>query len=82
MKYKIELFSNWRSKAELHHPGVYRVPEDMSDETAQLAIKDGGAQKVERHEKFKKAEQVFPRKRGTQDNKKLDAAPENKSEVE
>lgn len=32
MRYKIELLENWRPKFEFWTPGIYRVPEDFSEE--------------------------------------------------
>lgn len=47
MKYAIELTQNFRPDSRtLLHPGVYRIPEDMTEERAELAI-NAGATKIE-----------------------------------
>lgn len=46
MKYKIELTANWRPKGQFYTPGPYRVPEDLSEDRAQEALKAGVAKKV------------------------------------
>ena len=40
--------NSWRPEpGVLYHFGLYRVPEDMSDELAQRAVAEGAAQEVE-----------------------------------
>lgn len=48
MKYKIELHKNWPfRRREVKNPGIYRVPEDMDEATAERAIREAGASKFE-----------------------------------
>lgn len=48
MDYKITLHSGWRPKPmTLIHPGIYRVPEDMSHEMAELALKTNRATRLD-----------------------------------
>lgn len=47
MKFRLELDQNWRpDRRRFFTPGAYRVPEDMSEADAELAIK-AGARRVE-----------------------------------
>ena len=48
MKYQIELLENWRPKFEFWTPGIYRVPEDFSEEKAAQMMREVKARKITR----------------------------------
>ena len=48
MKYQVELLENWRPKFEFWTPGIYRVPEDFSEEKAAQMMREVKARKVSR----------------------------------
>ncbi len=64
MKYQIKLLENWRPKFEFWTPGIYRVPEDFSEEKVALI-----------NVKFRKITKKAP----APENKLLEV-PENKAD--
>ncbi len=46
MKYQIKLDALWRHGRAHYHAGVYRVPEDLSEDVAQAAMRAEAAVKV------------------------------------
>jgi len=46
MKYQVELLENWRPKFEFWTPGIYRVPEDFSEERAAQMMREVKARKI------------------------------------
>ena len=85
MKYQIELTGAhpFRTGGLCIHPGVYRVPEDISDRVALQAIKEGAAARIgggdaaDKRSAQKRAARKA-RKRPAPENKAA-AAPETKS---
>jgi len=73
MKGKIEVINTRRKGDSTLHPGIYRVPEDISRADADAAIKDGDAVALDA-----KPAPVMTKKEAPQ-NKSFRAAPENKA---
>ncbi len=48
MRYQIELLENWRPKFEFWTPGIYRVPEDFSEERAEQILREVKSRKISR----------------------------------
>jgi len=65
MKYMIELQENWRPKFEFWTPGIYRVPEDFSEEKAAQMMREVKARKIS--------------KKAPAPENKLMSVPENKA---
>jgi hypothetical protein len=77
MKFKIELTQNFRPRGGFYTPGIYRVPEDLSEDLAEQAVNEGGAKRLEKLATF-----PAPKPKFAYSTKVLPAAPENKSEVD
>ena len=76
MKYSIVISSEWRYRdrkrgPQAVAPGSYRVPEDVKEAVAEMALAAGKAKRV--------ARSMGQRKTPSPQNKSLGAAPENKT---
>jgi hypothetical protein len=76
---RIEILKTWRKSGEIFHPGIYRIPTDISQDVADQAIRDQVAIRAADPEPKRKTKPVLGLKKPAPENKLLQPASENKN---